>query len=327
MAMAISAAVVAAVGMLTVGRAEGAVSNPLAGMNLWVNPNSSAATAAAALTASGDTTDAALINKIATKETGVWLTDSSSATLTRASQARSAATAAGQVPVIVVYNLPNRDCGGFSAGGANTAKAYATWIRKVATALTGGSSIVVLEPDAIPLTVTGCLVRSARSVQSMLSDAITVLKAVPGVHVYLDAGNSGWVVNPTDMTTTLTRAGVKNADGFSLNVSNFMTTADTTTYGLKLTAALGGVHMVIDTSRNGLGPLPSGSGYLGPSWCNPPGRALGTPPTTTTGVDYVDGYLWVKIPGESDGVCVAGQPPAGTWWTDYALGLASRASW
>lgn len=74
---------------------------------------------------------------------------------------------------------------------------------------------------------------------------------------------------------------------------------------------------VIDTSRNGRGPLgvaPYGEApYLQPeavlaslsggSWCNPPGRGVGLRPTLDTGRALLDAYLWIKIPGESDGSC------------------------
>jgi endoglucanase len=33
-----------------------------------------------------------------------------------------------------------------------------------------------------------------------------------------------------------------------------------------------------------------------------------------------------RPPGFSDGTCNGG-PAAGTWWPDYALGLAERAAW
>ncbi len=76
-------------------------------------------------------------------------------------------------------------------------------------------------------------------------------------------------------------------------------------------------HFVIDTSRNGLGPLnvtPFGAapynqpaGVLptlaGGNWCNPPGAGLGLRPTANTGVALLDAYLWIKVPGESDGSC------------------------
>ena len=43
-------------------------------------------------------------------------------------------------------------------------------------------------------------------------------------------------------------------------------------------------------------------------------------------IALADALLWVKAPGESDGSCNGG-PSAGTWWTEYALGLAERATW
>ena len=89
-------------------------------------------------------------------------------------------------------------------------------------------------------------------------------------------------------------------------------------YGKQLSAAVGGKHFVIDTSRNGLGPATT--------WCNPSGEALGARPNAATGQTRVDAYLWVKRPGESDGTCNGG-PAAGTFWADYALGLAQRAAY
>ena len=76
-------------------------------------------------------------------------------------------------------------------------------------------------------------------------------------------------------------------------------------------------HFVIDTSRNGRGPLiidrygnppynqpPSVLAGLGiGAWCNPPGMGVGLRPTTDTGVPLVDAYLWIKTVGESDGSC------------------------
>jgi endoglucanase len=99
-------------------------------------------------------------------------------------------------------------------------------------------------------------------------------------------------------------------------------------------------HFVIDTSRNGQGPWnppahPAGDPQ---DWCNPPDRGLGERPTANTGLLLVDAYLWVKIPGESDGQCyrwtsgpldpVRGtqDPPAGQWFPDMALELVQNAN-
>jgi two-component system OmpR family response regulator len=97
-----------------------------------------------------------------------------------------------------------------------------------------------------------------------------------------------------------------------------LTTARSLAYGRRLSRALGETHFVLDISRNGRGPLrePAQS----QPWCNPPGRALGQRPRTSTGQPGVDPYLWIKQPGHSDGTCRGG-PPAGTWWPDYALRL------
>ncbi len=72
---------------------------------------------------------------------------------------------------------------------------------------------------------------------------------------------------------------------------------------------------MIDTSRNGAGSAADNA------WCNPPGRKIGKPPTTTTSDPLIDGYLWLKRPGESDGECNGG-PKAGVFWIEQALDMA-----
>jgi endoglucanase len=107
---------------------------------------------------------------------------------------------------------------------------------------------------------------------------------------------------------------------------------------------LGGVEptttFVIDTSRNGAGPwqAPGGVYTDAEDWCNPPDRGLGALPTTDTGVALVDAYLWIKVPGESDGKCFRGtggpldpergieNPAAGQWFTEQARELIVLAS-
>jgi endoglucanase len=89
-------------------------------------------------------------------------------------------------------------------------------------------------------------------------------------------------------------------------------------------------HFVIDTGRNGQGPLdatpfaappysqPAGviAGINAGSWCNPPGAGVGLRPTANTGVPLGDAYLWIKTPGGSDGSCdIAGGARA---W-DYSI--------
>jgi hypothetical protein len=229
----------------------------------------------------------------------------------------AAAAGTGRVPVLVAYDIPQRDCGSFSAGGLSSADAYRTWIRAFAAGIGTRKAIVVLEPDAVA--GLDCLSAADRATRlSLLADATRVLAANAGTVVYLDGGHDGWQPVST-MAARLAQAGIADAQGFALNVSNFRAQAGLVAYGQQLAAAIGVAHFVVDTSRNGLGPSPDGQ------WCNPPGRALGAKPGTPA--DFrLDWDLWVKRPGESDGPCNGG-PAAGVYWPTYADGLASRAAW
>jgi endoglucanase len=226
----------------------------------------------------------------------------------------SQASAAGQLPVLVAYAIPHRDCGGASGGGV-AEDAYRAWIRSFAAGIGNRPAAVIVEPDALAqLDCLGATAQQARL--ELLRDAVAVLDVLPATVAYLDAGHSAW--QPAGVIAERLRAaGVASAQGFSLNVSNFMPTSGEVTYGQTVSSLLSGAHFVVDTSRNGQGS--------NGEWCNPVGRGLGTAPTAATGNAFVDAFLWVKAPGESDGTCNGG-PPAGQWWTEYALGLASRAA-
>lgn len=204
----------------------------------------------------------------------------------------------GAVAVLVAYNVPGRDCGGYSAGGARN---YGRWIDGFARGIKGRPAVVIVEPDAL---ASGCGAR-------YLKRAVKRLERLQRATIYVDAGHSHWQPAAT-MARRLRRVGAKR---YALNVSNFRTTRELIEYGTEISTRL---HFVIDTSRNGQGPH-------GDDWCNPPGRGLGQPPTTNTGHPLVDAFLWIKTPGESDGQC-GNAPQAGRWWPRYALGLARRAN-
>ncbi|MGK7234150.1 glycoside hydrolase family 6 protein [Streptomyces hygroscopicus] len=294
---------------------------------LWVNPDSPAARQASERQREGRDGEAALIRRIADQPVAEWL---GPAPRDRVRYVTESAAHTGATPVLVAYHIPYRDCGRYSAGGARNAAAYRKWIREVAEGIGDRKAIVVVEPDAVAQVVDGCVPRRQRARRlALLRQAVTTLSALPRAKVYLDAGHAGWIDNARRLVAPLRRAGVRRADGFALNVSNFQPTRTTKAYGHKLSAALGGAHFVIDTSRNGNGPLEHARAARygirkGENWCNPPGRALGEPPSTATGDPLVDAYLWIKRPGESDGTCNGG-PPAGRWWTAYALDLARNA--
>ena len=296
--------------------------NPLAGARFYVDPNGHAPQQVRALQRSGAQHAADDLQPIARQPTAVWFTNQqadpepAAATLTR-----HAATT-GRVPVLTVYNLPGRDCGQYSRGGAATPEQYRAWLDRLAHGIQARRAVVVLEPDAIPHTLTRCPgAPPAQQRYQLLAWAVSTLRAqAPAALVYLDAGNASWITDLPALAHALRLSNSQQAAGFALNVSNFHTTADSAAYGRRLSALLGGAHFVIDTSRNGNGPPPFASDHDNGHWCNPPGRALGAAPTSHTGLDQVDALLWVKQPGDSDGTC-GGGPPAGTWWPALAHDL------
>ncbi|KKD03223.1 glycoside hydrolase family 6 protein [Streptomyces sp. WM6386] len=283
----------------------------------WVDPNSSAAQQIQLWQREGRTRDAEQLQKIADRPAALWPAGEIDPGPT-VGAATASAVAEDRTALFVAYNIPHRDCGQHSAGGAADADTYRQWIGRFADALGEAEALVVLEPDAVAHIVDGCTPGEYHAErEQLLGEAIDRLKRQPNTKVYLDAGNPSWIREPRKLVEPLRRAGVAKADGFSLNVSNFQTDAVTKEYGRRLSKDLDGKHFVIDSSRNGNGPLPG-------VWCNPPGRALGTAPTTSTGETALDAYLWVKRPGESDGTCEGG-PDAGQWWPEYALGLAGNS--
>jgi endoglucanase len=298
----------------TPARAPG--QSPFAGLSAYVDPSSSARRQAEAWRQTR-AEDADAIDRIAREPHFFWFGDWNQDVAGDVRARVDEIDSAGALALLVAYNIPNRDCGNYSAGGASGADAYQRWIRRFASGVGARRAVVVLEPDALGL-LKDCLSPADQEARlAMIADAVDVLQENRGTAVYIDAGNAKWSPAP-EMADRLSRAGVARAEGFALNVSNYVATAETIAYGEQISARVSGKHFIIDTSRNGNGPTAD------LTWCNPDGRALGEAPTTRTASPLVDAYVWVKIPGESDGTCNGG-PRAGEWWPKRALELARNA--
>ncbi|WP_102419389.1 glycoside hydrolase family 6 protein [Mycobacterium sp. 4858] len=286
--------------------------NPLAGMPFYVTPNSAAMRAA-------QHTDppSPELTAIANTPQAYWIVPGSSAATI--AKYTGDAQAAGAIPVLAIYGIPHRDCGSFAAGGLATADDYRGWISGIANDVGGTRTAIILEPDA--LAMADCLSADQRQERyDLIRYAVDTLTRNPATAVYVDAGHLRWH-SPEDMAARLNQVDVGHARGFSVNTANFYTTADEIGYGEAISGLTNGSHYVIDTSRNGAGPAPDSR----LNWCNPSGRALGTPPTTATAGAHADAYLWIKRPGESDGTCDNGDPPAGTFVSQYAIDLAQNS--
>lgn len=257
---------------------------------------------------------ATIASAVASRPTASWFTQPDPTTTARGvDRYLTSAVAAKQLGMIVLYALPNRDCGGASAGGTRSASAYRTWVNSVAGALRGRPVVVIVEPDSLALQtcLSGASLRERNSLVAYA--AATLRKADPAALIYLDAGHSSWNP-PAEAAKRLRAAGLSSANGFFTNVSNYRTTSAEVSFGAAVRKALGsaatGKNQVIDTSRNGNGPR-------GNEWCDPPGRKVGQAPARRPRAG-VDAYLWVKPPGDADG-CAAG---AGQFVPDLAYKLA-----
>ena len=409
---------------LAAGGAKAATGGALGpGTRFYVpKPNHDAVRQIAALTSQGRKDEAARIRTMSDTPTAVWVEGGSpKAAEQQTRQVTHQAAGKKTLPVLVLYNIPFRDCAQYSASGATSMAEYTAWIDGVARGIGDRAALVVLEPDGLGIipwytSINGQLewcqpaeadpATAAAERFAMLSYAVDKLAALPNTRVYLDGTHSGWL-GADDIADRLLKAGVARADGFFLNASNYHYTQNLVHYGTwissclayvtlvnpggfgscgnqywsggpandwdgvqlspygfwsntaptpELTTAglpspyaqiLGGVAptppFIIDTSRNGQGPWnPTGYGFPDPQdWCNPPGRGVGARPTADTGHPLVDVYVWIKVPGESDGQCSRGlgagdnvvdpiwgrvDPDAGVWFPEQALELASRAS-
>lgn len=280
---------------------------PASNLPLYVQPASAPAKAYAAAT--GDQKN--LLAKIANTPMGIWQTKGSSLAVYQ--QTMADAFAKDKVPIVVFYSIPKIGCGG---GGSANLEAYKQWVLSRTASITA-KTIVILEPDAMAMF--DCLNGPDKIVRvQAMQFAVDTLATTPAL-TYIDAGHSSWV-NASTMAENLKQVNVLKTRGISVNVSNFQTNADSAAYAQSVLSNIGGnLGVVIDSSRNGNG-APADK-----AWCNALGRKLGTP-SAIVDSGIVDAYLWIKVPGESDGQypgCNNSPVSEGQFWLDYALGLAS----
>lgn len=255
--------------------------------------------------------------RIASVAQATWFTEHNPESIeSEVDELTSTAEAADGVPILVVYNVPGRDCGNHSDGGAPDHASYHEWVDSFADGLNDRPATIVIEPDALSL-MGSCEGQPPEEVMDSLAYAGAALSAGSAqADVYIDAGHSAWH-SPEEVADLLHGVDIAtSADGIATNTSNYRTTEDEVGYVEDIIDATGeDITGVVDTSRNGNGPTDDDE------WCDPPGRALGEPTTTDTGSGYVDAYLWVKLPGEADGCADS----AGAFVPDLAHEMAENA--
>ncbi|TMW55466.1 hypothetical protein Poli38472_010348 [Pythium oligandrum] len=204
----------------------------------------------------------------------------------------------------VVYGLPNKDCeAGYSSGGNVTnAAEYEAFISSLADVVGDRKALFILEPDAVGLLGNGVDSCAEKfGYRANLKTAIQHLSANPNADIYVDVGfwrlaDPGQAAHIAEIVRDISNAG--RVKGITLNTSNYQGTNAMVQMCNNFQTAYGSKDLgcIIDTSRNY-------NAYNGSEWCNVRSGGIGHPPTSKTGIDNIDYFVWVKPPGESDGEC------------------------
>ncbi|WP_437621762.1 glycoside hydrolase family 6 protein [Sorangium sp. So ce1151] len=322
--------------------------NPFVGAQLFVDPGY-VAKVQSSIDKTTDETLKAQMKKVQQISTAFWLdrieaVGQLSAHLDKALELQNA-TCSPVTSVIVVYDLPNRDCFAEASNGElrveeggvqRYREEFIAPIKAILAAHPNQRIVAIIEPDSLPNLATNlgkkdCTPETEKAYREEVAHAISELN-MPHVYQYIDAAHSGWLGWPDNQTKGAqifsdvikaagNPAGVR---GFATNVANYTQLKYTTEsydqqsnpcfgeydYVNAMATALAGVglgdkHFIIDTSRNGRGNIRDDWGY----WCNNIGAGMGERPKANPGgATRLDAFYWVKPPGDSDGVGQAGQP-------------------
>ena len=232
--------------------------NPFAGAVMYVNPDYTKNAKATKGQAAGD---AALIAKASVLPTGVWIDRIAAINGGAANSGRlsltghldtalkqAAASKQPAVVVLVVYDLPNRDCAAAASNGelkgtAGLATYQSKYIDAIAAAVTSKPEykdlrlVMVVEPDSLPNMVTNVgIVPACDEVKKLdlykkgVTYALQKLSAIDNAYLYLDMGHSGWLGWPNNMDKIVPYImdvikGAKGGDvsvvrGFATDVAN-----------------------------------------------------------------------------------------------------------
>jgi hypothetical protein len=102
---------------------------------LYVDRNSTARTQVEEWRRTRPTDAQVLDREVASQPTGIWFGDWNRSVRADVDRVMADATRGGALPVLVAYNIPARDCGSHSAGGASNGRAYQAWISEFARGL------------------------------------------------------------------------------------------------------------------------------------------------------------------------------------------------
>ena len=338
--------------------------NPFKGASFFLNPDYVAQVEA---TAQKHPELASTIRKVEPYPTAVWLDQIARVPKLKywldEAKKQQDANQNPTLTVVVLCNLPNRDCAANASAGEllveeNGEARYRTeFVDPIAAEFAAHPDqpiVAIVEPDSLANMTTNLGVpKCAASAEAYRNSVVYAIKrfALPHVSVYLDAAHAGWLGwdgNREKMAKVFRRVleeagGNDMIRGFATNVSNYTHLSNRDgaalsltnpcpnelTYVKMLAETLGmygikGKGFIIDTARNGRGGIRKSWG----SWCNVKGAGLGERPRAEP-IKGVDAYFWIKPPGESDGVSDPTQPRYDDMCTnrDAAPGAPQAGAW
>jgi cellulose 1,4-beta-cellobiosidase len=321
----------------TGGGSAGSTKNPFKGANFFLNPGYIESVEA---TAKRNPDMADQIRKVEKYPTAVWLDQIAAVKNLKgwldAAKKQQDESGKPTITVVVVYDLPNRDCAAAASAGelkvaqnglARYKKEFIDPITAEFKAHPDQPIAVVLEPDSLGNLATNMSLPMCMEARPAYKEGVVyAIKsfALPNVAVYLDAAHSGWLgwddnrakigkifkqvlseAGGPEMirgfaTNTANYTSLDNRDGAILEPTNPCPNELTYVKTLRRTLELYGFKnhgFIIDTSRNGKGQIRKAWG----NWCNIKGAGLGERPRAEP-EPGIDAYFWVKPPGESDGI-------------------------
>jgi cellulose 1,4-beta-cellobiosidase len=350
--------------------------NPFQGARIYVNPDYVSAVRDVKKRNPGAS---ALLKKMEALPTAVWASAlADTREVSRHLDGARRQQAQDGVPVVtvfVLYDLPGRDCNAESsagelspdaAGEARYRREFVDVIAKAFRSHTDQPIAVILEPDSLSNLVTNMANPRCAAVAGIykrgIAYAMTKL-AQPNVFLYLEAAHAGWLGWPKNLARSAPlykevldmAGGPQRIRGFAVNVSNYDPVKvssptprdpagpadDELGYVNDLARALAklgitGKGFVVDTGRNGRANIRSEPD----SWCNVRGAGLGERPRAAP-APSIDAYLYLKVPGESDGTsdpkaprfdatcgrddATPGAPQAGLMFDAYLIDLLRNA--
>lgn len=307
--------------------------NPFSGRTLHAN-SAYASEIATAMSSVTDTSVVAQASLVASTGTFLWIDTIARIPLVATMLAETPCT---DILGLVIYDLPGRDCAAKASNGelktGDLAKYKSSYIDPIVAAIKAAPNVAValiIEPDSLPNLVTNANLTTCSTAKSDYESGVAyALKSLnlPNVAMYIDAGHGGWLgwdanLKPgaAEITKVYKAAGSpKQVFGFSTNVAGwnafslspgeFSTASDAKynkcqdektyidTFSPLIKADGMPAHAIMDTGRNAVQGLRAAWG----DWCNVNGAGFGVRPTSTTGDDLVDAFVWVKPGGESDG--------------------------